>query len=137
MLSEPSIAPRIPIASGEGKWFATPMEEGLRVAGTVELAGLSAPPNDRRADVLLEGAKRLFPGLSYAGASRWMGHRPSLPDSLPVIGRSARFANAWLAFGHGHVGLTAAPTTGGLVADLIESKTPSIDPAPYSAERFR
>jgi len=128
--------PRIPIASGEGKYFVTPMEEGLRIAGTVELAGLDAPPDYRRADALLDKAKRLLPGLTASNVERWMGHRPSLPDSLPVIGRSQRAANAFLAFGHGHVGLTAAAPTGAIVADLVEGRTPFMDVSPFSAARF-
>jgi len=137
MLASPAVAPRIPVASGEGKYFATPMEGGLRIAGTVELAGLEAPPNNRRADALLEKAKRLLPGLGYASVERWMGHRPSLPDSLPVIGRTPRASNAFFAFGHGHVGLTGAAPTGEIVADLVAGREPFMDIAPFAAERFR
>ena len=136
MLAHPGIAPRIPVASGEGKYFVTPMEEGLRIAGTVELAGLDAPPDYRRADMLVDKAKRLLPGLAAANVERWMGHRPSLPDSLPVIGRSQRAANAFLAFGHGHVGLTAAAPTGEIVADLVQGRTPFMDVSAFSAARF-
>jgi len=75
--------------------------------------------------------------LRGEAVSRWMGHRPSLPDSLPVIGRAPRAANAWLAFGHGHVGLTAAAPTGAIIADLIAGRAPFIDIAPFAAERFR
>ena len=136
MLHEPTVMPRVPIASGEGKFFATPMEEGLRVAGTVELAGLAAPPDYRRADALVKGIARLLPALRYDTLDRWMGHRPSLPDSLPVIGRSPWAANALFAFGHGHVGLTAAAPTGDIIADLVDGKSPGIDIGPFAAERF-
>ncbi|HKU85676.1 MAG TPA: FAD-dependent oxidoreductase [Casimicrobiaceae bacterium] len=136
MLASPAVAPRIPVASGEGKYFVTPMEEGLRIAGTVELAGLDAPPDYRRADALVDKAGRLLPGLTAPNVERWMGHRPSLPDSLPVIGRSQRAANAYFAFGHGHVGLTAAAPTGEIVADLVEGRTPFMDIGPFSAARF-
>jgi D-amino-acid dehydrogenase len=136
MLTSAGVTPRIPVASGEGKYFVTPMEEGLRIAGTVELAGLAAPPDYRRADALVDKAKRLLPGLSASKVDRWMGHRPSLPDSLPVIGRSQRAANAFLAFGHGHVGLTAAAPTGEIVADLVQGRTPFMDVRPFSAARF-
>ena len=136
MLASPSVQPRIPVCAAEGKWFATPMEGGLRVAGAVEFAGLDAPPNYGRADVLLEGAKRLFPGLAHGSVERWMGHRPSLPDSKPVIGRSSKVRNAYFAFGHGHVGLTGAPATAEIVAALIAGETPAIDPRPFAAERF-
>jgi D-amino-acid dehydrogenase len=136
MLESPTVVPHVPIASGEGKYFATPMEGGLRIAGTVELASVGAPPDDRRADALLVNAQRLFPGLHAERWTRWMGHRPSLPDSLPVIGRSLRAANAWFAFGHGHVGLTAAAPTGEIVADLVAGREPFIDIAPFAADRF-
>jgi len=136
MLESPTVMPRAPIASGEGKYFATPMEGGLRIAGTVELASLDEPPDHRRADALLAKAQRLFPGLRGERLTRWMGHRPSLPDSLPVIGRSRTARNALLAFGHGHVGLTAAAPTADIVADLIAGREPFIDIAPYAAERF-
>ena len=137
MVASPSVMPRIPIASGEGKYFVTPMEDGLRIAGTVELAGLAAPPDYRRADALLDKARRLLPGLEGAKVERWMGHRPSLPDSMPVIGRAPRATNAWFAFGHGHVGLTAVAPTGEIIADLIDGRAPFIDVAPFGAERFR
>jgi D-amino-acid dehydrogenase len=78
----------------------------------------------------------LFPDLAHGAVSRWMGHRPSLPDSLPVIGRAPRYANAFFAFGHGHVGLTAAAPTAAIVADLVGARRPPIDIAPYRAERF-
>ena len=136
-LASPSVQPRIPIGSGEGKYFATPMETGLRIAGAVELAGLAAAPNYARADVLLEGAKRLFPGLGHGPVERWMGHRPSLPDSMPVIGRSPHARNAYFAFGHGHVGLTAAPSTAEIVEALVAGEAPFLDPKPFAAERFR
>ena len=130
------VTPKIPIASGEGKFFVTPMETGLRIAGTVELAGLDASPSWQRADALLEKARRVLPGMRTDGFTRWMGHRPSLPDSLPVIGRSRHAKNAWFAFGHGHVGLTAAAPTGEIVADLVSGNPPFMDVAPFSAERF-
>ena len=136
MLTRPSVVPRIPVCSGEGKYFLTPMEGGLRVAGTVELASVDAPPRFRRADAMVPGAKRLLPDLAHGEVTRWMGHRPSLPDSLPVLGRSARFANAYFAFGHGHVGLTAAAPTGELIADLVTGAMPALDVRPYAAERF-
>ena len=137
MLESPSIVPRIPIASGEGKYFATPMEGGLRVAGTVELAGLDAAPDWRRADAMLGKLRRALPLLRHANVERWMGHRPSLPDSLPVIGRASRAANAYFAFGHGHVGLTAAAPTGEIVADLVAGRAPFMDISAFTADRFR
>jgi D-amino-acid dehydrogenase len=136
MLESPSVQPRIPVCSGEGKYFATPMEGGLRVAGTVELSGLEAAPNYARADGLLDSARQLFPGLAHGKVERWMGHRPSLPDSMPVIGRSPRVPNAFFAFGHGHVGLTAAAPTAELIADEIEARASFMNTAVFRADRF-
>lgn len=127
---------RRPVMSGEGKFFATPMEQGLRFAGSVELGGLDLPPDFRRADILLNKGKAMLPGLEIESTSRWMGFRPSLPDSKPVIGPSCKAPNAYYAFGHGHVGLTAAAATGEIVADLICGKRPGIDPSPFFATRF-
>jgi D-amino-acid dehydrogenase len=140
MIKAPEVAPRLPIMDAEAKFVATPMEEGLRMAGTVEFAGLDAPPDWRRARTLLRHGQAMFPGLPRAVAedrvALWMGFRPSMPDSLPVIGPTRRYANAFLAFGHGHVGLIGAPMTGRAIADLIASRPPAIDLAPFAAARF-
>ncbi|MER8827972.1 FAD-dependent oxidoreductase [Mesorhizobium sp. M0938] len=136
MLPDPEIELPMPILSGEFKFFATPMEHGLRLAGTAEFAGLDWPANYARADKLAKAAQTIFPGLRTAGGSRWMGHRPMTPDSMPIIGPSPRFPNAVLAFGHGHNGLSGAPITGRIVADLIAGRSPAIDLAPLSPTRF-
>ena len=120
--------------------MVTPMELGLRAAGTVEFAGLQAPPNWDRAHVLLQHACRMLPTLknSYPKEqiTTWMGHRPSLPDSLPVIGRSRRSPDVVYAFGHGHIGLAAAPMTGKIVTELLAGKPTSIEVASFSPTRF-
>jgi D-amino-acid dehydrogenase len=140
MIRDPEAMPRLPVADGDGKFASTPMETGLRFAGTVELAGLHAPPDWRRARILLEQGRRLFPGLkaSYPEErlSHWMGHRPSMPDSLPCLGASTRSPDVIYAFGHGHVGMAASPVTGKVVADLVTGRAPSIDIAPFRAGRF-
>jgi D-amino-acid dehydrogenase len=140
MIRDPETMPRIPTTDADGKFVATPMDTGLRFAGTVELAGLAAPPDWRRAHTLLEQGRRMLPGLAASHPeeriSVWMGHRPSLPDSLPVIGPSRATPDVIYAFGHGHVGMTAAPMTGKLVADLVAGRPPSIDIAPFSPGRF-
>src|ERR1700730_12634233 len=140
MIKTPEVAPRLPIMDAEAKFVATPMEEGLRMAGTVEFAGLEAPPDWRRARVLLRHGQAMFPGLPRRVAddrvALWMGFRPSMPDSLPVIGPTRRYANAFLAFGHGHVGLIGAPMTGRAIADLIAGRPPAIDLVPFSTARF-
>jgi D-amino-acid dehydrogenase len=135
-LPEPSIAPRLPVCNKSRGFFITPMEHGLRVAGTVEFAGLDAAPDERRAEILLEHAKRMLPGLQGGKPSIWMGMRPSLPDSLPVLGPVKSRPGLWLAFGHGHFGITGGPPSGRLVASMITGQKPNIDPTPYSAERF-
>lgn len=130
------IAPALPVVSAEAKVYATPMEDGLRFAGTVEFAGLDAPPDFRRAEALIVLAKDMFPALALGAMSHWMGHRPCLPDSLPVIGAVPGHPNLLLAFGHGHHGMTGASTTGAIIASLISGRQPPIDPVPYRVDRF-
>lgn len=117
---------------------ATPMEMGLRLAGTDEFAGLEAAPNYKRADALWSHFKRVLPGLQPPDAetTRWMGRRPGTPDSLPVIGPSKTTANVWYGFGHGHMGLTWGPSTGRLIAEKMTGRPSNIDLAPYRADRF-
>ena len=117
---------------------ATPMEMGLRLAGTDEFAGLDAPPNYQRADALWTKFKAVLPGLREPDqhATRWMGRRPGTPDSLPVIGPSKTTANVWYGFGHGHMGLTWGPSTGRLIAELMTGAKSNIDLSPFRADRF-
>jgi D-amino-acid dehydrogenase len=136
MLPKPGIDIALPLMSGDGKFAVTPMEHGLRLAGTVELGGLAAAPNFERARILISQAKRMFPGLSDAGAEFWMGFRPSLPDSLPVIGPAPGAPSVILAFGHGHLGLTLGAVTGRLVAALATGQSPAIDLAAFRSDRF-
>jgi D-amino-acid dehydrogenase len=140
MIRDPEVMPRIPTADADGKFVAVPMDTGLRFAGTVELAGLKAPPDWRRARILLEQGRRMLPGLAASHSeeriSVWMGHRPSLPDSLPVLGPSRASPDVIYAFGHGHVGMTAAPMTGKIVADLLSGRPAPIDIASFAPGRF-
>jgi D-amino-acid dehydrogenase len=140
MIRDPEAMPRIPTADADGKFVATPMDTGLRFAGTVELAGLDAPPDWRRARILLEQGRKMLPGLPASHPeeriSMWMGHRPSLPDSLPVLGPSRATPDVIYGFGHGHVGMTSAPMTGKVVADLVAGRPASINIAPFSPARF-
>jgi D-amino-acid dehydrogenase len=140
MIRDPEVVPRIPTTDADGKFVVTPMRDGLRLAGTVELAGLDAPPDWRRSRMLLDQVTRLLPGLSSSypeeRISVWMGHRPSLPDSLPVIGASRASPDVFHAFGHGHVGMTGAPTTARVIADLVAGRPAPIDLAPFRADRF-
>jgi D-amino-acid dehydrogenase len=136
MLPKPGVMPQRPITSGDHEFIATPMEHGLRLAGTVEFAGLDAPPNPKRAQVLLEAARQMFPGLRDEDATTWMGFRPSMPDSLPVIGPAPGQDRVFLGFGHGHLGLTFGAITGLLISDLVAGRPPRVDLAPFRADRF-
>ena len=117
---------------------ATPMEMGLRLAGTDEFAGLDAAPNYARADALWKLFKTVLPGLREpdAATTRWMGRRPGTPDSLPVIGPSKTVSNVWYGFGHGHMGLTWGPTTGRLIAEIITGARSNIDLSAFRVDRF-
>lgn len=123
------------IFSGHG-FVITPLDTGLRIGGAVELGGLNRPPNFARSKAMLDKAQRFLPGLDASGGREWMGYRPSLPDSLPVICRSARHDNVHYAFGHGHLGLTQSAATGRLIRDLVLGQTPPVDLTPFGAARF-
>lgn len=114
----------------------TPMQHGLRFAGTVEIAGLHHPPDARRIDAILDAARDLFPGIRTQGARSWFGLRPSTPDSLPVIDESASLPGLYVACGHGHTGMTGAPMTGELIAQLVAGTPTSLKPADYALSRF-
>jgi len=123
------------IFSGHG-FVVTPLETGLRVGGAVELAGLERPPNFARSRAMLEKARLFLPGLKTEGGREWMGFRPSLPDSLPVIGQARRVPGVFYAFGHGHLGLTQAAATGRLIRELVSGEAPPIDLTPFRPTRF-
>lgn len=137
MLPDPSIMPRLPILYKSGNFGVTPMAEGLRVAGTVEIAGLEAAPDERRAQQLLQQLRGLFPDMQGGEPRLWMGFRPSTPDSLPVLGPVPSRPGLHLCFGHGHFGMTGGPPSGRLVAGMILGDRPRIDMAPYSISRFQ
>lgn len=122
------------IFSGHG-FVITPLATGLRVGGAVELGGLKRPPNFARSKAMLAKAQKFLPGLDPSGGRQWMGYRPSLPDSLPVISR-ATAPGVFYAFGHGHLGLTQAAATGRLIRDLVLGQKTAIDLSPFSAQRF-
>ncbi len=136
MLPRPQVQLSRLIHFNEPHFVATPMEQGLRLAGTVEFAGIDAPPNDYRADMLFDIARAYLPALERDGAVRWMGHRPSLPDSLPVIGPLPRHPGIVGAFGHERRGFLESGITARCIADLVEEKAPPIDLTPFSIERF-
>ncbi|MBL6456394.1 FAD-dependent oxidoreductase [Belnapia sp. T6] len=137
MLPAPSLMPSLPILYKSRNFGVTPMAEGLRVAGTVEIAGLEAAPDERRAQQLLGQLRGLFPGIEAGEPRLWMGFRPSTPDSLPVLGPVPGRPGLHCCFGHGHFGMTGGPPSGRLVAGMILGKPAPIDTAPYSITRFR
>jgi D-amino-acid dehydrogenase len=125
------------IIFGAHGFVATPLSSGIRIGGAVELGGLKLPPNFKRSSDMLTKASRLLTGLRTEGGRQWMGFRPSLPDSLPVIGPSLASKQVVYAFGHGHLGLTQSAATGKLVSELLMGKKPSISLSPYLADRFK
>lgn len=132
-----NLALRHTVMAIEDNMMVNPMAMGLRLAGSVEFAGLAAPPDYARADVLLQKGQQLFPHLDTSRVTRWMGHRPCLPDSLPVIGAAPAASNAWFGFGHGHVGMCAAASTGRELAALVAGRKPQVDLHPFRPGRFR
>lgn len=117
-------------------FVVTPLSTGIRVGGAVELGGLARPPNFKRSAAMLTKAAAFLPGLKTEGGTQWMGFRPSLPDTLPVIGRSTASDRVLYAFGHGHSGLTQSAATGRLIADMIAGRPPSISLDPFRPDRF-
>ncbi|MBY5549831.1 FAD-binding oxidoreductase [Rhizobium leguminosarum] len=124
-----------PVCYPEHGFYMVPMADGLRAAGTVELGGLAAPLNPRRTAMIREGVKILLPAAGQ-GSDEWLGFRPSMPDSLPVIGSSRHLPRVTYAFGHGHLGLTLSALTGYLVSQLVAGQPPAVDLAPLRPDRF-
>lgn len=127
---------RCQVTFGGHGFVISRLSTGIRVGGAVELGGLSLPPNYKRSEAMLRKAKAFLPGLNTEAGTQWMGFRPSLPDSLPAIGRSRMSPHIVYAFGHGHLGLTQSAGTARLVADLLTDTSPAIDIAPFSPQRF-
>ncbi|MGG7643784.1 NAD(P)/FAD-dependent oxidoreductase [Rhodovulum sp. YNF3179] len=124
-----------PVGWAEAGFYAVPMAQGLRLAGTVEIAGTRRPPNRRRLRYLERKGAEMF-GPLKGPAEEWLGFRPSFPDALPVIGPSPRSDRILLAFGHQHLGLTLGGITGRIVADLSEGRAPNLDITGFDAARF-
>ncbi|WP_029032370.1 NAD(P)/FAD-dependent oxidoreductase [Salinarimonas rosea] len=135
-IPRPNIALARQLVFAERKFVATPLAPGLRIGGAAEFAGLDAPARLDRADALARLARVYLRDLDTRGGTRWMGQRPSTPDGLPVIGWSPGKGRVIYAFGHGHLGLTQAATTGRLVAGLLTGDTAGVDMTPYAISRF-
>ncbi len=136
MIGKPNLEIRHPIMSASRHVLLTPMRDGLRVSGTAEFAGLDTRPDYRRAKSLMQNARYYAPDLGGEEITEWMGQRPMLPDSLPVLGPLPDQNNVLCAFGHGHYGLTQGPTTGRIISELVFGEDPGIDLAPFSISRF-
>jgi len=140
MVGAPGVGPRTPMMAADGKLIAHWMDGGLRAAGQVEIGGLDAAPDWRRADILYRHLRAMFPALpsdaEAAGVRHWLGHRPSMPDGLPCIGPAAATPDVVLAFGHGHVGLGGSARTGRLAAQLLAGQAPETPLAPFDPQRF-
>jgi D-amino-acid dehydrogenase len=136
VLPHPGFETSRPVSFGERKFMCTTMESGLRLAGTVEFAGLEAAPNWERANKLLRHAREIFRSVDVSDAQPWMGQRPATPDSLPVIGRSKQHRNVAYAFGHGHLGLTGGAITGRHIAGIIAGREADIDLSPFAIDRY-
>ncbi|MGH9246524.1 MAG: NAD(P)/FAD-dependent oxidoreductase [Acidimicrobiales bacterium] len=135
-LPDPGITVKLPVIVPDFHVAFRATPTGLQLSGVDELASVSAPPDYALADRIIRAAQIIFPELRTDGATRWMHCRPSLPDSLPIIGAVPRYPNAYLAFGHGHKGLCLGAITGKLVQELIDDKPTSVDVEPFSPTRF-
>jgi D-amino-acid dehydrogenase len=140
MIENPETGPRSSMMASDAKMVVNWTDKGLRAAGTVEIAGLEAEPNWKRAEILRNNLFSMFPKLpTDIPASRiktWFGHRPSMPDGRPCIGYARASRDIVYAFGHGHIGLVGSARTGRLVAQLLSGKPPEIPLAPFSPDRF-
>jgi len=135
-LSDACISLPCPVSNADRSFAVTPMEEGIRLAGTVEIADETCQPNWRRSTMLGELGKEMFPDLNVEPASRWMGSRPSFPDGLPILGPYSKLNNLILAFGNGHYGMTAAPKMAEVVAAIAADRPVPIDISSYAVERW-
>ena len=126
-----------PCLDAEGAYVVTPMTAGLRLTTGIEFSAPDAPPTPVQLDSVLPLAREAFPVGAPMDPEPWLGARPGTPDSLPVIGRAPRHPNLWFAFGHASIGFALGPVTGRLIAEMMGGEAPLVDPAPYSAMRFR
>jgi len=124
-----------PVAWSESGFYLVQIEEGIRAAGTVEIAGLTKPANNQRTNMIERQARKILPQLGKV-KSTWMGRRPTLPDAMPIIGRSVKNKNIFYAFGHQHIGWTLAAVTGKAINELVKGGKPNFDIKPFSPNRF-
>ena len=135
-IMKPGISMRYSVIWPHRAFMVTPTAGGIRIGGNVELAGLDAAPDFRRPRVLVRHAQRVLPGLTVEDTSEWMGHRPALPDTIPIISASSKVPGVFYATGHGHLGLTLAATTAQLIGDMVSGTKPALDMKPFRIDRY-
>lgn len=135
-IEDPGVAPRMPVTNTDAKFACSPMNCGLRLAGTAEFGGIDSAPNWQRAELLKSQAQKMFPGVRLDKVTRWAGNRPSLPDGLPVLGKAPKYDNAYFAFGNSHFGMSAGPVMGKVLAELVAGQSASIDIRLFDPARF-
>jgi len=135
-IMKPGISMRYSLIWPHRAFMVTPTAGGIRVGGNVELAGLDAAPDFRRSRVLVRHAQRALPGLKAEEATEWMGHRPALPDTIPIISPSSKMPGVFYATGHGHLGLTLSATTARLIADMVTGVKLPVDMTPFRINRY-
>ena len=135
IFKNPSAMVNTPTMVTTGKFVATPMHDGMRCAGIVELGGLDAGPSQAPLELLMNQVKKTFPNLTYSDTEEWLGHRPAPADSLPFIGEIGT-SGVYMALGHHHIGLTGGPKTGRMISDLITGDSFEDDIAPFNPMRF-
>jgi D-amino-acid dehydrogenase len=135
-IMKPGVSMQYSVIWPHRAFMITPTAGGIRVGGNVELAGLDAAPDFRRPQGLVRHAQRAVPGLKADETTEWMGHRPALPDTIPIISPSSKVPDIWYATGHGHLGLTYSATTAQLIADMVTGNKPAVDLTPFRINRF-
>lgn len=129
-------SPPFPLMVSDGKFFITPMEDGVRCAGVIEFGGLNAPPSKKPLELIRSRIRECYDDLQFEEETVWMGHRPSTPDSLPLVGRVQGKPNLIFAFGSQHIGLTIGPKIGVLISQLLTGKRMNFNLTPFAPNRF-
>jgi D-amino-acid dehydrogenase len=127
---------RRPTVIGDHGFVLAPMQDGLRLTTGAELAGIDAPPDFARARRMLPAVKKVLPGIQFDVTREWLGFRPSVPDSVPVVSADPYMDNVFYNYGHGHLGLTMSARTAEILAGLVAGRTSELDLSPYRVERF-
>ncbi len=136
-LINPSHMPKLPVMISAGKFVITPMEGRSRLAGLLEFAGLDAPDNPKAVEYLTRHISKYLPHVRYDDMKVWHGFRPTTANSYPVIGRPAHLSNAYVGFGHQHIGLTAGPKTGRILAEMISNRPVNKDLSVFDPNQYR